>query len=218
MILRRHYELNDIKGIKDLDNNDRSKAKILCIDDEGLEYENIIRHHGFNIRVVEDINDISATSEYPIIICDIQGVGKAFNSQFEGAHIIEEIKKKYPNKIVIAFSGKSHDARYNKFFLMADAMFSKDIDSDQWVENLDEAVKKVIDPVAQWRRMRDYLFKNDVSTRNVYLLELDYIQSVLKKDKNILANSSTLKLMNADIRGVMQGFVASFLFSMVSGG
>lgn len=217
MIFRKHYELNDIKGVKDPNDNDRSKAKILCIDDEGLEYENIIRHHGFNIRVVDDINDISAVSEYPIIICDIQGVGKAFKSQFEGAHIIEEIKKKYPNKVVIAFSGKSHDARYNRYFLMADAMYSKDIDSDQWVENLDEAVKKVTDPVAQWKRMREYLFKNDASTKNIYLLELDYIQSVLNRDKNILGNSKTLSLMNPDVRGVMQGFVASFLFSLVGG-
>ena len=218
LFFRKKYELSDLNGIEDLGSRERGKVPILCIDDEGLEYEGIIRHHGFNIRVVSDVDDIKAVSEYPIVICDIQGVGKAFKSQFQGAHIIEEIKKQYPNKVVIAYTGQKHDARYNKFFLMADAMYSKDIDSDQWVENLDQAVKKVVDPVAQWKRMREYLFRKDVSTRNVYLLELDYIESMLKKNKNILANSKALKGVNPDVRGVMQGFVASLLFSMVAGG
>lgn len=217
MILRKEYELSELNGIEDVGGRDRGKVPILCIDDEGLEYEGIIRHHGFNIRVVHDVNDIKAVSEYPVVICDIQGVGKTFRSRFEGAHIIEEIKKQYPNKFVIAYTGQKHDALYNKYFLMADAMYSKDIDSDQWVENLDLAIRDVIDPVAQWKRMREYLFSKDVSIRNVYLLELDYIESIIKKNKNILANSKILKNINPDVRGVMQGFIASFLFSIVAG-
>ncbi|MAD27430.1 MAG: hypothetical protein CMK75_05325 [Pseudomonadales bacterium] len=218
MIFRKEYELSELNGIEEAGGRDRGKVPILCIDDDGLEYEGIIRHHDFNIRVVPDINDIKAVSEYPIVICDIQGVGKAFKSQFQGAHIIEEIKKQYPNKVVIAYTGQKHDARYNKYFLMADAMYSKDMDSDQWVENLDQAVRKVVDPVAQWKRMREYLFSKDVPTRSVYLLELDYIESVLKKDKNILAKSKVLKAVSPDVRGVMQGFVASLLFNMMVGG
>jgi len=218
LIFRKEYELSELNGIEEAGGRDRGKVPILCIDDDGLEYEGIIRHHDFNIRVVPDINDIKAVSEYPIVICDIQGVGKAFKSQFQGAHIIEEIKKQYPNKVVIAYTGQKHDARYNKYFLMADAMYSKDMDSDQWVENLDQAVRKVVDPVAQWKRMREYLFSKDVPTRSVYLLELDYIESVLKKDKNILAKSKVLKAVSPDVRGVMQGFVASLLFNMMVGG
>ena len=218
MIFRKEYELSELNGIEEAGGRDRGKVPILCIDDDGLEYEGIIRHHDFNIRVVPDINDIKAVSEYPIVICDIQGVGKAFKSQFQGAHIIEEIKKQYPNKVVIAYTGQKHDARYNKYFLMADAMYSKDMDSDQWVENLDQAVRKVVDPVAQWKRMREYLFSKDVPTRSVYLLELDYIESVLKKDKNILAKSKVLKAVSPDVRGVMQGVVASLLFNMMVGG
>lgn len=218
LIFRREYDLSVLNGVESGAVRDRGKIPILCIDDEGLEYESIIRHHGFNIRVVTDVDDIKAVSEYPIVICDIQGVGKAFRSQFQGAHIIEEIKKQYPSKVVIAYTGQKHDARYNKYFLMADAMYSKDMDSDQWVDNLDQAVEKVVDPVAQWKRMRDYLFSKDVPTRSVYLLELDYIESMLKKNKTILANSKVLKGVNPDVRGVMQGFVASLIFSMVTGG
>ena len=79
-------------------------------------------------------------------------------------------------------------------------------------------LRKVVDPVAQWKRMREYLFSKDVPTRSVYLLELDYIESVLKKDKNILAKSKVLKAVSPDVRGVMQGFVASLLFNMMVGG
>ncbi len=217
MILRKEYALSQLSDITALKGLERSVVPILCIDDEGLEYEQIIRTHGFNIRVLNDIQDIKAVKEYPVVICDIQGIGKSFASKYQGAHIIEEIKRHYPEKIVIAHTGQKHDARYNKFFLMADLMLPKDIDSDEWIDNLDSIIRKVIDPIEQWKRMRDYLYKQDISTRNVYLLELDYIKSILTKNKSTLANSKTLKALNPDVRGVIQGFVASLIFKMVIG-
>jgi hypothetical protein len=196
---------------------ERSSVSILCIDDQGLEYENIIRNHNFNIRVLNDIEDLKAVSDYPVIICDIKGVGTKFGSKYEGGHIIEEIKSRYPEKVVIAYTGQQFDATYNKFFSLADFTLTKDVDSDTWVSILDETIRKVVSPIEQWKRMRAFLIERDVPLETIFLLEQEFIDAVLSKDKSKFAKGSTLKNVTADIRGVIQGFVASILFKMVFG-
>ena len=136
------HELSELDNLNRDAEFKRNAVDILCIDDQGLKYEGIIRHHGFSIRVLNDIEDIRQVSDYPIVICDIKGIGSKFNSPFEGGHIIQEIKKHYPQKIVVAFSGHQFDARYNKYFKMSDYVLTKDIDSDEWIEVLDEIIKK----------------------------------------------------------------------------
>jgi DNA-binding NtrC family response regulator len=217
MILGRTRELADLKTISNAGNIERSSVSILCIDDQGLEYEEIIRNHGFNIRVLKDIEDIKAVTEYPVVICDIKGVGKSFGSKFEGGHIIEEIKNKYPEKVVIAYTGQQFDATYNKFFSLADFTLSKDIDSDTWVSTLDETIRKVVSPIEQWKRMRDFLLDKDVSLKTIFELEQQFINAVLTKDKSKFAKDSTIKGLEGDVRSVITSFVASILFKMVFG-
>jgi hypothetical protein len=217
MILGSTRELAELKTISNTGNIERSSVSILCIDDQGLEYEEIIRNHGFNIRVLKDIEDIKAVTEYPVVICDIKGVGKSFGSKFEGGHIIEEIKNKYPEKVVIAYTGQQFDATYNKFFSLADFTLSKDIDSDTWVSTLDETIRKVVSPIEQWKRMRDFLLNKDVSLKTVFQLEQQFIDAVLTKDKSKFAKDSTVKGLEGDVRSVITSFIASILFKMVFG-
>lgn len=217
MILGSTRELAELKTISSTGNIERSSVSILCIDDQGLEYEEIIRNHGFNIRVLKDIEDIKAVTEYPVVICDIKGVGKSFGSKFEGGHIIEEIKNKYPEKVVIAYTGQQFDATYNKFFSLADFTLSKDIDSDTWVSTLDETIRKVVSPIEQWKRMRDFLLNKEVSLKTVFQLEQQFISAVLTKDKSKFAKDSTIKGLEGDVRSVIASFVASILFKMVFG-
>jgi len=217
IIMGNTKELADLKTISNIGNIERSSVSILCIDDQGLEYEEIIRNHGFNIRVLKDIEDIKAVTEYPVVICDIKGVGKSFGSKFEGGHIIEEIKTKYPEKVVIAYTGQQFDATYNKFFSLADFTLSKDIDSDTWVSTLDETIRKVVSPIEQWKRMRDFLLNRDVSLKTVFQLEQQFIDAVLTKNKSKFAKKSTVEGLEGDVRNVITSFVASVLFKLVFG-
>ncbi|WP_063658728.1 hypothetical protein [Aliivibrio fischeri] len=211
------FELSELDNLNRDAEFKRNIVDILCIDDQGLQYEEIIRHHGFNIRVLNDIEDIRAVGDYPVVICDIKGVGKAFNSQFEGGHIIQEIKKHYPSKVLIAFSGHQFDARYNKYFKMSDYVLTKDIDSDQWVDVLDEIIKKITSPTEQWKRMRQYLIDNNVSIKTIFLLEQEYISAVLSKDPSKFAKAKTIASVPQDVRGVIQGFIASLIFKLIVG-
>ncbi len=210
-------ELDALKETDPLENNPRALVPILCIDDQGMQYEEILRNHDFNIKVLNDIHDIKAVSDYPVIICDIKGIGKSFGSKYEGGHIIDEIRKNYPEKVVIAYTGQQFDARYNKFFSMCDFVLTKDIDSDTWVSVLDETIRKVVLPIEQWKRMRNYLFSKDVSTRKVFELEQEYILAIVSKDKTKFGTKKTVSGLSQDVRSVINGFISSILFKLIVG-
>ncbi|EKO3844581.1 hypothetical protein HJ189_04720 [Vibrio parahaemolyticus] len=216
-VLGKTLELSALKGVDQEHDFKRNVADILCIDDQGLKYEGIIRHHGFSIRVLNDIEDIRQVSDYPIVICDIKGIGSKFNSPFEGGHIIQEIKKHYPQKIVVAFSGHQFDARYNKYFKMSDYVLTKDIDSDEWIEVLDEIIKKITCPIEQWKQMRQYLINKNVPLKTIFLLEQEYIQAMQQKDATKFAKEKTIKILPSDVRAIIQSFVASLIFKLVIG-
>lgn len=211
------YDLNELSDIDPLSKMSRDDIKILCIDDQGFPYEEIIRNHGFSIRVIHDIDDIKAVAEYPVIICDIKGIGSKLGSKYEGGHVIEEIKKNYPEKFVIAFTGQQFDATYNRFFSMSDVVLTKDIDSDEWVQTLDGLITKIVSPVEQWKRIRTFLYDKDVSTRLIYELELSYIESVKNHNKMKFENNKLLKTLKPDVRSVVNGFISSAIFTLITG-
>ena len=216
-ILGKVRDLSELTIYDSLEQVDRSSVEILCIDDQGLEYENIIRQHGFNIRTLRDIVDIKAVREYPVIICDIKGVGKSFGSQYEGGHIIEEIKAKYPEKVIVAYTGQQFDARYNKFFSMADFILTKDIDSDTWISMLDQTITRVISPTEQWKRMRISLIDRDVPIKTIFQLEQEFIEAVKTGNKSKFAKESTMKGVSSDVRSIITSFIASALFKLIFG-
>jgi hypothetical protein len=83
----------------------KQKTHIAVIDDEPFHRLEQLRTHGFNITELGDIKAIDQVGSYPIVVCDIKGVGKAFGSPLEGAHVLSEIRKTYPDKYLITFSG-----------------------------------------------------------------------------------------------------------------
>lgn len=215
-IVGKGHELNELKGITNTA-IDRGAVNILCIDDQGLKAEEIIKQHDFRLRVVNDIEDIKAVSDYPVIICDISGVGKKFGSPFEGGHIIQEIKKQYPSKVVIACSGNQFSGKYNKFFKLSDHVLTKDLDSDGWIDVLDDVISEISCPIAQWKKMRQYLIDSDVSIKTIYLLEQEYIEAMLTKTPDKFAKQKTISYLSQDIRAVIQGFISSFIFKIIIG-
>lgn len=203
----RPRELTELKTLhKSFQASHRHLVPIAVIDDEPLQYLAILRDHGFTITVFNDISDVKALEAFPIVLCDIKGVGKAFKSKYEGAHVIAEIRKHYPQKILAAYSGQQFDPSYNQFFEQCDFVIKKDVDSDAWIERLDEAIQLAIDPIAQWKRLRTYLLSHDVPLFHLLRLEDDYVTSMLNKSK-VFPRRSTLKLLPEDAKGIISGVV-----------
>src|SRR5436190_24229097 len=104
----------------------RERIPIIVIDDKAFPYLKLLRAHHYNLRKVDDITDVKMVEAYPIVLCDIRGVGRSLSTKFEGAHVIAEIRKHYPSKVIIAFTGQQYDPSYNAYLQQADFTEKKD--------------------------------------------------------------------------------------------
>jgi hypothetical protein len=60
----------------------------------------IIMRISHKIKLVElglDIRSLDQITHYPIIIGNVNGVAKTFDSDLEGAYLVSEIRTAYPN-------------------------------------------------------------------------------------------------------------------------
>lgn len=194
----------------------RHEIPIAVIDDEPFPYSDILRKHDFNIKELGDPTDIKAVASYSIVLVDIKGVGKHFGSKYEGGHVIEEVKRYFPSKIVIAYTAYQLDPSYNRFFQLCDSSLKKDIDSDAWVDALDSAVRKVQDPIFQWKRIRKSLVDLDVDAFDIARLEDEFVISLAKPNAKFASNK-VLKELSDDAKQIVLNFAASALFKSIVG-
>ena len=197
---------------------DRSKVKILVIDDEDFIYLNGLRDNGFSIRYVSDGQMAEIAEAYDIVICDVQGVAKNLSERKQGAHLIKEMKLIYPFKTVIAYTGKPNNAAINRDLRKADDLYGKDLDLEDLLDNLDREVRKFQDVKTLWKRLRDFLISNNVDTYTIARLEDKYVE-IINKGGN-MSDFSTYKhskSLQPDVRAVIQSFVASAIFAAITG-
>lgn len=164
----------------------KKKMHIAIIDDQPFHRLEALRTHGFNLNPLGDITSVDAVGSFDIVVCDIKGVGSAFGSQYEGAHVLSEIRKSYPDKYLIFFSGSTFDASYTEALSTADASTPKDSNVDQWVALLENGLKSIGDPMQRWIRFRKSLLEKGVDIFEVFLLEQKFISSIKKKDTSLL--------------------------------
>jgi DNA-binding NarL/FixJ family response regulator len=219
------YSLGKPYGIKDLNipslklkTIERRKIPIMIIDDEPFTYLEHIKTHRFDIEYFEDINSIESAEAYEIILCDIQGVGKKFKSKFQGAHVIAELRKKYPFKTIIAYTGYTHDPTFNRFFALADFSVKKDIDGDEWIDKLDLAIEIASDPKNKWIKVRDFLLEHNVPLFDIMKLENEYVKLLIQgKPIDTFPSMKLSNEISGDIRAVLQSFTASIIFKLIFG-
>ena len=209
--------LNDLKSkIIEKKEFKRHEVPVAIIDDEPFPYTSAIRKHDFNVKEIGDIKDINAVHSYSVILCDIKGVGKSFGSKYEGAHVIEEIRRYYPSKILIAYTSHQFDPTYNKFFNLCDFTLKKDIDSDDWVTSLDKAVRMAQDPIAQWQKVRMSLLNHDINIFDLVKLEDAFVKKMLNIDKNFNFDKISKNLPN-DAKQIVLNFASSLIFKALIG-
>lgn len=211
-VIGKPYSIHDLKGIVYPPTGiNRSSIPIAIIDDESFIRAEILKTHDFKVKELGDISDIRAIHTYPIILCDIKGVGKSFGSPYEGGHVIEEIKKYYPAKILIAYTGHQFDPSYNHFFKLCDFSIKKDLGGDEWVKYLDEAIKIATDPVRQWLKTRERLIDMEISALHLVKLEDEFVKRVIGKQSNFPSDTLANNLPS-DIRTIVLNLVSSFIF------
>lgn len=203
--------------------NIRAKRKcvpIAVIDDNRLDAAQNLQRYDYDIQEIGDLKNLEEIEGFSIILCDVMGVGGHFGSKYEGAAIISEIKKNYPSKIVIAYTGGSVNSEsVRKAIELSDEWVKKDVDSTEWEEVLDRYVEESIDPYEVWMRLRFALVEMELDTLDILRLEDKYVKSIQKRDKGF---SDLLSTVNAgsysgDVRAIVQNLIASTIFGSILG-
>lgn len=164
----------------------KRSTQIAVIDDQAFQKADALRNHKFNIIELGDIRSVDQVAEYPIVVCDIRGVGRSLSSDLEGAHLIAEIRKSYPDKFLVTYSGAQFDITYNESLRAVDASIAKDASTEQWVAVLERGLEKVTNPRERWIRLRRTLLDRGVEIHEVFSLEQQFIRAVESKDPSKL--------------------------------
>lgn len=158
----------------------KKKIEILAIDDDGFSYLELLNNHGFHITYKKDITDLKEVEPYDCILCDIRGVGKFLGSQYDGAYLVQQIRKNYPSKIIIAYTAESLAANYQSFMSYADDIIEKGAEIERWTASLDKYFMEAVDPIRQWKKVRTALLAANVPSIEVAILESKYVKAIQK--------------------------------------
>lgn len=194
----------------------RGRYRILAIDDQGFPMREVLGTHGFTITEMEDIKAIDITLPFQIVICDVRGVGRHFGGRHEGAHLLKEIRKLYPDKYIVSSTAFKSDPSYNEYFRAADASVQKDANSEIWVHMLDKAISIMADPKARWLRMRRHLLDEvGVGLWEVLLIEQALVESLRKNERRELDSAISALGTSSDAKTLLEAFAKS-LFTDVA--
>lgn len=208
-------DLNFVETVKDRKGIDlRRKIDILVIDDEDFSVAESLKSNNFRLTYRKDVENVTDVCEYQIILCDIRGVGKKLQSTYEGAFLIKEIKENYPLKKVVAYTASQYDPTYNRYLESADAVVSKGLAIEDWVTLLDEQIASLIDPVAQWKNLREQLFKKNAATIDVAKLENAFVRAC--KSNSFSSFEKLANTMSPEVTKAISEFVSSVAVKLIT--
>jgi hypothetical protein len=211
-----NYTYDDLRKIqRALTDADLKKVEILVIDDEKFAYLESMSSRGFHIRPLPDLHDFKAVEPYDVVLCDIKGVGKSFGSEYEGAFVISEIKRRYPHKVVVAYSNQSWDFRYAEKIKGADFRVDKNETPDRWQEILESAQRKVIDPIRKWKDMAKYLIESDVEMAELTKIEEAYMTACIEAKPEQIKEASGKARVSPEIKEALVSLAASVIFRLI---
>lgn len=95
--------------------SNKPKIKVAIIDDQPFPYTNALEAEGCTVKVFDDYSlkikqrnqkiKIIDFSSFDVIVCDVHEVGKLIFPGSEGISVIEDLRKKYPLKVIAAYTG-----------------------------------------------------------------------------------------------------------------
>lgn len=195
----------------------KSKVEIAVLDDKPFEPREALTAHKFLINELgPDIRNVDQVSSFPIVICDVGGVGKAFGSHLEGAHLLQEIRKVYPDKYLMAYTGLTYSLAITNALTSADKRLEKDASIEAWVQTLEVGINEVMNPRNRWIRLRKALLERGVETYETFKLEQAYIEAIRKRMPGILSDKANSMSIGSEFKDIVVKFAATAVATMVS--
>lgn len=188
----RLHEIDKTPDLKRL----RREITIAIIDDDHFRFKEQLETNGYRVQELgPDISAVEQLEAYSVVACDIRGVAPKFGSDQEGAHLISEVRKIYPDKYLIAYTGSGYDARLNNKVSSADSSLNKDVPFDFWHSELEKAIKSMGNPKVRWMRFRKALAEDGIDAWDLFNLEQAFIRSIIDNDPNAVRNRKLISGM-----------------------
>lgn len=187
-MMKKYKTVNEWSQKNPMTRNPHRELVHMCvIDDEGFSKDELNALKYENVRVFEKFTDLNDYASYNVILCDIKGVGQNIDPQLDGIAVARDIKKYYPQKIVLQYSGQSVNDYDEKFYenMEIDGFVEKSQSSKQLVDELDKYCSVFWDPVAAWKYIEKNLRKMNIENINIAFFEDLYVRS-LEKKKNLI--------------------------------
>lgn len=130
---------------KDLNIEDiKKKTKILFVDDEDFARIATLRAAGWNVQQINDVSNYDATEikSADIIFMDYVGVGKGLSAE-QGIGLLKSIKKRYPEKFLVFYSGHAGFIPGHEVHSIADAWIDKHADAQVYIDQIEAAALHV---------------------------------------------------------------------------
>lgn len=187
----------------------KRKFQILLIDDRPPAILDLLRKTGFSVRDIQDIEAIEVAEPFPIVACDIEGIGKSFRpeSRTGGIFVLKEIRKHYPDKYLIQYSTKSQDI--DQSLTKADVIFPKDTTIDGWQTTLEKALLELGNPKSRWLKIRRRLSDEGVDGYEIFKLEQAYIRDLTEKKQRHLERQADLSDLAPGMKTLVMKFIAT---------
>lgn len=211
---KKRYYLSELNGHINTINLDRASIPIAVIDDLDVPYIDNVRNCGYKgITHYRDIDNFEMLSVYSVIICDIRNVGTKLSNK-QGAFIIQQLRKIYPDKFIIAMSSNPFHLPIQDYIGVADVKIKRDVPSETVIKEIEKGVAIMSSRKERWLRFRDYLIKtHHMDLYDVWQIEQEFIKSVLNHDRKGFENSDVLKKHGGDmVKGLLVNFISGIIF------
>ena len=201
-VIGKFHSINELDSMtfsykKDL----RERIRFLIIDDEPFVYLEKLRNAKFNVTQIPDITDLHAIAEYNVVICDINGVGNTFSSEYGGAFVLSQMKQLYPDKQYAYYSGKPIYTTRMMALLGNITSITKDAEIDQWTSYFDKFIENSANPKFAWKQMKELCVAND-----------EYVR-VIKKNPALL---SQIHYEDYQIKDELQTLLKSIISNLIA--
>jgi hypothetical protein len=197
----------------------RKNTRIAVIDDEPFQPLESLLFEGYQISYIGNYCNTIACDPYHILLCDIQSVGVDLEPKDQGAAVVGEIKRVFPEKYIIVYSGlDKRSGILRKALDRSDAHIPKSSSLELYHAVLDDAIRWTLDPIQIWDRTKRRLMEAKVSTQEVAEIEHRFVRSVLNRSPEPLRSLFKKPSGNQLTKDVAKGLLTSALWSVLSGG
>jgi hypothetical protein len=160
----------------------KKRLRILVVDDEDGFPVQLFLNENYSVEKWNKVIDFGKLENgvYDIIVLDIKGVADHISSD-DGLGVLEVIKKKNPNQIIIAFSQHSYDLSKARFWALADEQIAKPSDFLRIKEKIDKLILELYRPQRYVESLHRILTSANLNIKQINRIDTRIITAIKQK-------------------------------------